>query len=315
MKKIANAVLILTAGLATTAGAAERVFALGDYAGSSDSAGFSTRSFGVGAGYYTSADNFTDKLAYRHRTLDYKGPGFATDGNADSLLASKDFGAVQADAEITRARVDSFGKRTLGALQLAGQLPWAVNLEARFEKDLVESAPSLKQGITYSAYTLAADKEITPRFVLSGVAGRLDFSDNNKRDLFRLKANYVVLEDMGLSVYAKTRHYGDSHPGGGLYFSPDSFDDYLGGVRIRRRVGALRGMVSAYLEAGRQKANGVGMPAHAWQIQMESFPNRPWHYNLAIGAQSTNESGSSQTSADSHYRYRYARASAVYAFF
>jgi hypothetical protein len=315
MKKIAIAVLILTAGVTTAASAADRVFALGEYAGSSDSADFSTRSLGIGAGYYTSSENFTDKLAYRHRVLDYKGPGFATDGSADSLLASKNFGAVQADAEITRAKVDSFGKRTLGAFQLAGQLPWAVNLEARFEKDLVESAPSLKQGITYSAYTLAADKEVTPRFVLSGVAGRLDFSDNNKRDLFRLKANYVVLEDIGLSAYAKTRHYSDSHPGGGLYFSPDSFNDYLGGIRIRRRVGELRGMVSAYIEAGRQKANGVSMPAHGWQIQMESFPNKPWHYNLAIGAQSSNEAGAGQTNVNSHYEYKYAQASLIYSFF
>ncbi len=291
-------------------------FAIGEFNRSTDSADFSARSIGLGAGFYTNSnDNFIDKVAYRHRELDFKGPGFAADGSSDTFLASKSFGALKADGEITRAKVNSFGSRTLGAFQLAGQLPGAVNLEARFEKDLVESAPSLKQGITYSAYTLAADKEITPRFVVAGVAGRLDFSDNNKRDLFRLKATYVVMEDIGLSVYAKARHYSDSRPGGLLYFSPDSYSDYLGGVRIRRRVGELRGMVSAYVEAGRQKANGIGSPVRGWQLRLESFPNKPWHYDFAIGLQTSADAGSSQPTVNGDYQYKYARASVVVPFF
>ncbi len=315
MKQVAIAVLTLTGAIATNAHAAPQVFALGDFTRSSDSSDFTARSIGLGAGFYTSTDNFTDKLAYRHRKLDYSGPGFGTDGSSDSLLASKTFGAIKADAELTRARVDSFGSRTLGAFQLAGQLSGAVNLEARFEKDLVESAPSLKQGVTYSAYTLAADKEITPRFVVAGVMGRLDFSDQNKRDLFRLKATYVVLEDIGLSVYAKARHYSDSRPGGLLYFSPADFDDYLAGVRIRRRVGELRGMFSAYVEAGRQKANGVSSPTRGWQVRMEGFPNRPWHYDVAVGLQTSADAGASLPSANGNYQYKYVRASMVYPFF
>ncbi|HEU4851451.1 MAG TPA: hypothetical protein VFT37_04775 [Telluria sp.] len=316
MKPIAIAILTLAASIANGAKADVPVFALGEYSRSTDSADFTARTVAAGAGFYTSAaDNFIDKIAYRHRQLNYEGPGFATEGSADSLIASKVFGAIRADGEITRARVDSFGRRTLGAFQLAGQMPGAVNLEARFEKDLVESAPSLKQGITYSAYTLAADKEITPRFVLAGVAGRLDFSDNNQRDLFRLKANYVVVEDMGLSVYAKARHYSDSQPGGLLYFSPDSYEDYLGGIRIRRRVGELRGMVSAYFEAGRQKANGVSSPARGWQVRLESFPDKPWHYDVAIGLQTSADVGASQPSVHGDYQYKYLRASVVYPFF
>lgn len=315
MKQIAIAGLILTSAYSNSTHAAPQVFALGEFSRSSDSSHFTARSIGLGAGIYTSSDNFTDKLAYRHRALHYRGPAFATQGSADTLLASKTFGAVKADAELSRARVDSFGSRTLGALQLAGQLPAAVNLEARFEKDLVESAPSLRQGITYSAYTLAADKEITPRFVVAGVAGRLDFSNNNQRDLYRIKATYVVLEDMGLSVYAKARHYSDSRPGGLLYFSPADFDDYLAGVRIRRRVGELRGMFSAYIEAGRQKANGVTSPVRGWQVRMESFPNKPWHYDVAIGLQTSAEAGASLPVANGKYQYKYARASVVYPFF
>lgn len=312
MKQINIAVLILAASFASSANAAGPGFALGEFSRSTDSADFSARNLAIGAGFYTGTDNFTDKLAYRHRVLDYKGADFAAEGSADTLLVSRAFGAIKADGEITRARVDAFGSRTLGAFQLAGQLPGAVNLEARFEKDLVESAPSMARGITYSATTLAADKEITPRFVVAGVAGRLDFSDNNKRGLFRLKANYVVLEDLGLSVYAKARHYSDSRPGGLLYFSPDSFSDYLGGIRIRRRVGELRGMLSAYIEAGRQKANGVSSPVHGWQVRMESFPNKPWHYDFAIGLQTSAGAGASQAG---DYRYKYARAAVVYPFF
>lgn len=315
MKRIPLAVLILSAGLANAAHAALPVFALGEFNRSSDSVGFTARSAGLGAGFYTSTENFIDKLAYRHRELDYKGPGFATDGSADTVMGSKMFGAVRADAELTRARVDSFGSRTLGALQLAGQLPAAVNLEARFEKDLVESAPSLKQGVTYSAYTLAADKEFTPRFVVAGLAGRFNYSDNNERDLFRLKATYVVAEDLGLSIYARGRHYSDSRPGSLLYFSPADFDDYLGGVRIRRRVGELRGVFSAFVEAGRQKANGVTSPVRGWQLRMESFPNKPWHYDVAVGLQTSAEAGATLPALSGDYQYKYARASVVYPFF
>lgn len=314
MKQIQIAVLILAAAISHAASAAGPVFALGDFTRSTDSADFTARSIGVGAGFHTLTDNVTDKLAYRHRQLDYTGPGFATEGSADTLLASKSFGALRADGEITRARVDSFGSRTLGAFQLSGLVPGAVNLEARFEKDLVESAPGLNQGITYSAYTLAADKEITPRFVVAGLAGRLDYSNDNQRDLFRLKAIYVVREEMGLSVYAKARHYADSHPGGLLYFSPDSFDDYLGGIQLRRRVAQLGGRFSAYIEAGRQRVDGVSSPARGWQVRLESFPNKPWHYDLAIGRQSSADAGASLPGANGNYQYEYVRAALVYPF-
>ena len=314
MKKISIAILVLTTGIANGAAAAGPAFVTGEFTRSTDSADFTARRFGAGAGFYTSAGNFVDKLAYRHARLDYEGPAFATDGSADTVQASKLFGGVRADGEITRARVDSFGSRTLGAFQLAGALPGAVNLEARFEKDLVESAPSLVQGLTYSAYTLAADKEITPRFVLAGLAGRMNFSDHNKRDLFRLKGTYVVQEDLGLSVYARARHYSDSQAGSLLYFSPDSYNEYLGGLRIRRRVGELRGMVSAFIEAGRQKANGVSAPVRGWQVRLEAFPDKPWHYDFAIGLQTSAEGGTSQPLVPGDYQYKYVRASVVYPF-
>lgn len=305
---------MLAASIGQAAGATGPVFALAEFARSTDAADFSARSIGVGAGFYTGTDNFADKLAYRHRKMDYRGPGFAASGSAETLLGSKSFGAVRADGEITRAQVDASGSHTLGVFQLSGQLPGALNLEARFEKDLVESAPGLGQGITYSAYTLAADKEITPRFVVAGLAGRLDYSNNNQRDLFRLKAIYVVREELGLSVYAKARHYSDSAPGALLYFSPDSFNDYLGGLQLRRRVGALRGMFSAYVEAGRQQVNGVASPARGWQVRLESFPDRPWHYDVAIGSVSSSEAGASLPGADGDFQYRYVRAALVYPF-
>jgi hypothetical protein len=315
VRQLTAAVVLLSGSIAHSASAAAPVFGIAEFSRSTDSSDFSARSAALGAGFYTSTENFTDKLAYRHNELIYKGPGFSSDGSADTFLASKMFGAIKADAEITRAKVDSFGSRTLGAFQLAGQVPGTVNLEARFEKDLVESAPSLKQGITYSAYTLAADKEITPRFVLAGVAGRFNFTNDNQRDLYRLKATYVVMEDIGLSAYAKTRHYSDSRPGSTLYFSPDSFNDYLGGLRIRRRVGSLHGMFSAYVEAGRQQANGVTSPVHGWQLRMESFPNKPWHYDLAVGLQTSAEAAGGQLGVNGNYEYKYVRASMIYQFF
>jgi hypothetical protein len=265
---------------------------------------------------YTSQENFVDKLAYQRTTRKFSAPDFSGRASVDTVMGTRGlstaFGAMKLDAELSRFRLAQFGAATLGALQLAGQGPGGVNYEARFEKNVVESAASLKHHVTYSAYTLAGDVDVTPRFVLAGVAGRFDFSDDNRRSLLRAKAIYVLSETWGVSAYAKTRATSNSRPHGTNYFSPDDFRDYLAGLRIRQRVGSLHGVASAYVEAGRQNVDGVRSPVQGWQVRLEAFPSKPWYYDLSFGRQTSAEGALSQAGNGANYAYRTAKAAVVW---
>lgn len=316
MNQVIAPFLIATGLIVVPLAASGQTFAVGELTTSSDTEGFRAKSAGVGLGFYTSKENVYDRLAYRKDLKDYSGTGFSTRAYGDTLFAARQFstgsGMFKTEGEISRVRVGSYGLHTLGAVQISGTIPGAVNYEARFEKNLVESVASLARGVTYSAYTLAADYEVTPRFVLAGVAGRFNFSDGNDRPLARAKAIYVVSEDLGLSVYASGRRYSDSQPYTGNYFSPDEYQDYRGGLKVRRRVGALNGMLSANFEAGQQNVDGAKSPVRAWEVRLESFPNRPWRYDLSLGLSTSAGVSTNLTGRD--YEYRYARASVVWPF-
>jgi hypothetical protein len=307
---------LLAAGSLAPAFSATPVFVSGELAASKDSAGFETQDAGIGAGVYLSDENFVDRLGYRKMTRKFSAPGFSTRANVDTLFAAKSlpaaYGTMKAEGEVTRFRTGQYGALTLGALQLAGTIPSGVNYEARFEKNIVESAASLANSVTYNAYTVAADYEVTPRFVLAGLAGRFNFSDDNQRSLVRAKAIYVLSEEYGVSAYVRARGFSDSRPNGLNYFSAEDLQEYQGGVRVRKRVGALRGVASAYVEAGRQKANGFTTPVNGWQIRFESFQNKPWYYDLSIGRQSNADGGAGPLIAGDRYAYRYAKASVVW---
>lgn len=312
--------MIVTAWLAACsvapAFAATPLFVPGELAASKDSAGFETLDAGIGIGAYLSDENFVDRIGYRKMTRKFSAPAFSTRANVDTLFAAKSlpstYGTMKAEGEVTRFRTGEYGALTLGALQLSGQIPAGVNYEARFEKNVVESAASLQNRVTYSAYTVAADYEVTPRFVLAGLAGRFNFSDDNERSLVRAKAIYVLSEKFGVSTYARARGYSNSLPNGLNYFSPEDFQEYLAGLRVRKRIGSLRGVASTYIEAGRQKANGISTPAHGWQVRFESFQNKPWYYDLSIGRQTNAEGNGGPTAIGDRYAYRYAKASVVW---
>lgn len=288
-------------------------FATGEAVYSKDSDGFRISGLTAGIGLYTSEENFYDRLGYKRSSVSYAAPGFDMHGDSDTVLGamslSSPLGPVKGEATLTSLRLPAWGTTTTGSMQISGQPAQAVNYEVRAEKNIVDSVNSLNNRVAYSAQTLAVDYQFTPLFNVAGVMGRLNFSDQNRRALWKAKATYVISEEHGIRTYLKAVRYANSLPYTGNYFSPENFRDYQAGLGFRRRLSMLHGVLSGYAEAGSQTADGVNNPVHGEQLRLEAFPNRPWYYDLAIGVQT-----SAGTGGGANYEYRYAKAAVVWPF-
>jgi len=287
-------------------------FVTGEVGFSNDSDGFQTNSLSAGIGRYMSDENFYDRIGYKHSSMNFSAPGLSMHGNSDSLFGGKAFsspiGPINGEFELGKINLPA-NVRTIGSVQVSGQPTRAVNYEVRDERNIVESFNGLNNRVTYSSRTFAIDYQFTPLINIAGVLGQLNFSDQNKRMLWKAKATYVLSEEKGIRTYFKSTRYSNSVPYTGNYFSPASFQDYQIGFGFRRRLSILRGVLSGYAEAGSQSADSVNSPIHGEQIKLEAFPNRPWHYDVSIGIQT-----SAGTSGGANYEYRYAKASVVWPF-
>ena len=289
-------------------------FVLSDAAASEDTDHNRVQSLSLGAGLYTDPDKtYFDRVAVRHTEYRFKAPGFSLRGQANVLYGAHAWdtpaGELRTQGEIGQIRLDNGRSHGIGFAQLAGRVSPAVSYELHAERGIVDSPASLQNGITYNALTLSTDYEATPRFVLSGGLGQINYSDDNRRPFVRAKANYVLSEEYGVSGYVRTRLYRDSQPYTGHYFSPERFGEVLGGVGLRRRVGQINGTLTAFAEYGRQRIDGVTSPVYGWQLRYESFLSNAWRLEVAVGQQST-----AGTGGGSGYRYRYGRVSVLIPF-
>ena len=287
-------------------------YATGELVHSKDSDQFHIDSYGAGFGVYTSGENFYERVGFSRSSLHFAAPGFSMHGNSTAIniasIMKLQSSPIKGEAELTSLELPGWATTT-GSLQISGQAAQTVNYEVRAEKNYVDSVNSLSRHVTYDAMTFAADYEITPRLNVAGVLGSLSFSDRNRRALLKAKASYVLSEELGIRTYLKLSRHSNTLPYTGNYFSPDKFHDYQVGLGFRRRLSALRGVLSGYVERGSQSADGVSTPVHGEQLRLEAFPNRPWHFDLAAGIQT-----SAGTGGGTNYEYRYARASVVWPF-
>lgn len=274
-----------------------------------DSDGFHSESYNAGAGIRVSDRNAVDRIGYRHSELEYSSPGFHATGSGDSLFAARRIGAVDVGGELTQSRLDNGQGEWLGWAQISSLPGPASNVELRYEKNWIESSNALTSGVTYSMLSAAGDYQLTPRWNVAGVLGRLDFSDGNDRSLYRVKSSWVLSEQYGVSAYARARTYSDSEPYGGFYFAPERFHDYLAGIGLRRRLPIVRGTLSAQIDWGRQVVDGEASPAHTWNVRLESWAGMRWSYAIAAGYSTAAGVGGGE-----NYRYRYASASLTWAF-
>lgn len=284
-------------------------FATAAAGGSEDSDAFRMRNLSLGAGRYLSAENFVDRLAFRHGKHTFRAPGFRLDGHSNALHGGVALGGgMTANAEIRDFRGGDF-HATLGEAGWIGDFSGDLHLELGWERNLVESANALASGITYDALTVAADKTFADRLTIALVAGHLDFSDGNERPLLRARISYRLFDEPGIHIYAKTRRYSNSQPFTGNYFSPDRLRDELAGLSFRQGVPGLASVFSGWADWGRQTVDGTSTGVHTWQLKLEGYPRRPWHYALALGYQTT-----AGVSGGPNYGYRYLQASTVIPF-
>lgn len=284
-------------------------FATGAASLSDDTDDFRTRQVSGGFGRYLSDDNFIDRLAYRRTLHQFRAPGFALDGHSDGVvgdLALTD--RLTAHAEVLAFRSDG-PRATLGGASLVGDLPWDFHLELNWETGLVDSVRSLSSEVRFDAATVAVDKTVAERFNLALAATRLDFSDDNTRDQLRARASYRIIDDHGVHLYLRTRQYSNSRPFTGNYFSPEDLQETLVGSSVRRRVPGLTAFVSGWIDVGRQTVDGASTSIRSWQLKLEAFPLRPWHFALVGGEQTT-----AGTGGGPDYAYRYLSGSAVIPF-
>jgi hypothetical protein len=274
-----------------------------------DSDDFHAESYNAGAGVRLSDRNAVDRIGYRHSEIEYSSPGFHATGSGDSLFAARKLGAIDLAGEITQSRLDNGREEWLGWAQISSQPSPASNVELRYEKNWIDSSNALNAGVTYSMLSAAGDYQLTPRWNVAGVLARLDFSDGNDRPLYRVKTSWVVSEQYGISIYARARTYTNSEPYGGYYFAPERFEDYLGGIGLRRRLPIVRGTLSAQLDWGRQIVDGAASPAHTWNVRLESWPGMRWSYAIVAGYNATAGVGGGE-----NYEYRYASASLTWMF-
>jgi hypothetical protein len=267
----------------------------------------------LGVGVRTSPDDDYDKFGIRHGMYQFSAPGFSLHGNADVFFGARtlelDSGRkIKAEAELGQIRLSDEKSHAIGAAQISADLQ-GVNYELRFERNIVDSENSLRNGVTYNATTVALDYPVSERLNVAGVLGWIDFSDNNNRPLGRMKLSYVVSEEQGLAAYVRGRLYRDSNAYSGNYFSPEHYAEYLLGASVRRRIPALRGVLSAYAEYGQERVDGSNSSVYAWQIRYQSVIQQPLRMDVSVGRQTT-----AGTGGGPGYRYQYARADFIIPF-
>jgi hypothetical protein len=267
----------------------------------------------LGVGIYTDPASDYDKVGVRHGVYQFSAPGFGLHGNADVLFAARTIELdskrkIKAEGELGQIRLSDGKSHVIGAVQLNGDLQ-RVNYELRFERNIVDSENSLRNGVTYNATTLALDYPVSERFNVAGVLGWIDFSDNNNRPLGRVKLSYVLSEAQGVAAYVRGRLYRDENAYSGNYFSPEHYAEYLLGASVRRRISALPGVLSAYAEYGQERVDGSNSSVYAWQIRYQSVIQQPLRMDVSIGRQTT-----AGTGGGPGYRYQYARADFIIPF-
>lgn len=244
-----------------------------------------------------------------------------TINNAVDTVAMFNYGAqitalrVENDAGTNRHATDTrlLGKATLGKIAFSGsvglldsqsrttagsaEVTWRIIdplvLSIGHARNAIDTVEAMQANIVQDAYTLSADYNTARWGVFAGLAD-IDYSDGNRRSMVSSKVHMSVWDKIGANAYVRTRHYRNSDPYTGLYFSPENYDRWLAGVAVRTQV-AKNSILSGHLDAGRQTTDGDSSLGWTTRLNLESKPNKNWSFKATMGVD--------QTRPD--YRYNY----------
>jgi len=210
-----------------------------------------------------------------------------------------------ADAQQTlSARVgvmDTDGHTTpTGALDFMRHVTSATSLGVSAERDVVDSIKGIENGLTYDSLALVLDHQFTPRFTVGAVAGAMWFSDHNTRPFLRTRWSYELVQNSGVNAYIKTRHYYDTDPGLGNYYSPRWLGEVSGGLSWRAAL-SDKAVFFVSADTGRQNTESGGTGIWGARIGLQNHRSRKMQWQVAV--ETTNNHTSGFSSGGDGYRY------------
>lgn len=211
--------------------------------------------------------------------------------------------------KITEREINaSLGVHDVGSHQLlAGNLDYLERLNRdsaiglSLERDIVDSVKGIDKGITYTALMLVLEHQFTPRFGVGAAAGTTFFSDSNSRPIIRMRWNYDLLPDDGLSTYLKLRYYENTRSYQGNYYAPDSLGDASLGLAWRTAL-SDNIVLLAEGDAGRQEVDHNDRSS-VWSGRLSLQSPRRSDIQWKIALEVSNYAGSQFDPTATNYRY------------
>lgn len=193
---------------------------------------------------------------------------------------------------------------TSGKTYLLGDITGTYNLNknlvlnAGLFGDLLDSTNSLANNITVQGLNLGADINYE-KFSMAVGSKTVWYRNNNRQQGYYVKPFYSVFD--GVSVYLTKRHYTNSQPFNGLYFSPDVYDRSGFGIGVRQRFGQTT--VSGFVEKTKIKTQFSNDATTAWKLEITSPVNNRVKSKVTAGQDYNNG-----------FNYRYLEVAVSYEF-
>jgi hypothetical protein len=148
--------------------------------------------------------------------------------------------------------------RIAGRTRLIGDATWSLRpnertgIEFLGSADLVETPRALDRATAYAFLAMSAERQLTGRFTVIGLAGYQRFTDGNARLHLRGRVIWMLVPEQGLSAQLRYRQYDNRQLDvDGAYFNPAHYREMQGGLAIRKRYAGW--IWSGTVAAGREE--------------------------------------------------------------
>lgn len=266
---------------------------------STDSEDFSSRRLSVdGMALYQHLDN---KVGLRYTNYSFSRPGWSAKGEQVRLVANQ-FDRKTLDGWSIESGLFRAANKDLWTLDATWRKTLAPgrSYEVFVNRDFVETATAIDNGVSYDFVGAAVDYQWAPRWTSVGLAGIQNFSDGNQRRHLRGRLIFQPSLDLGLTTQLRYRWYDSSKTNvGGAYFNPPSYDELMLAVGWRHRVNDWRTATTAGL--GRQRIDRGA--ATTTRLAEASAERQMSGYALRMRAGYMH--AASLASSDPNYWYRY----------
>lgn len=305
MKRLAAALVAGCAGLGSLAADEDRLATGIDLRLSRDTEGFEAHRVRVLG--LTSYENPWKYYGVELQSARYRQEGYRESGEG-VLVTFRDqrrdtLAGVVGDIGLTRVagHLRPVGEVTL---RLATSLQ-APSYELVAAADLVETRRALERGIAYGLGGASVEVPLSPRFTATAFVAGQGFSDGNARAHLRARLIWLASETHGVTLQARYRGYRSRDEDvGGAYFNPESYQQWLAVMALRKRVDGWT--YAAEAGAGREYFAGTSRPAHVAELRAEGPLAGDIRLILRAGY-----SRSAGYSGDPGYAWRYLGATVV----